>query len=120
MNYSRKALTLICTTLVACHTWQPMPSGLEQNSIPKGASVRLQKRDGAQLELSDVRLNADSLIGRATDQRIAIAISEISKLELAKFSGDRTAVAVVLGVLAVPAAFVLLLLISGASLAPQM
>ena len=120
MNYPRKSVALICTTLMACHTWQLTPSGLEQNSIPEGASVRLQKRDGAQLALSGVRLKPDSLIGRATDQRIAIAISEISKLEVAKFSGDRTAVAVVLGVLAVPAAFVLLLLISGASLAPQM
>lgn len=120
MNYPHKAVALLCTALMACHAWQPMPPAIEQNSIPKGSSVRLQKRDGARLELYRAQLKPDSLIGRAGDQRIAVAMSDISKLELAKFSGDRTAVAVVLGVLAVPVAFVLLLLISGASLAPEM
>lgn len=120
MHRFRTATSLVlCAALAACHTWEATPTAIEQNTLAKGSNVRVQVKNGARLELAGARLKPDSLIGRAGSDRIAIATADITSLETARFSSGRTAALVTAGVLAIPAGFILLLLISGESLAPS-
>ncbi len=119
MHRIRSITSLVfCAALTACHTWEATPSAIEQNTLAKGSVVRIQMKNGARLELASARLKPDSLIGRTGRDRIAIATADIRSLETARFSGPRTAALVTAGVLAIPVGFILLLLMSGESLAP--
>ena len=121
MRALRRSIPLVlCLAMAACHTWQANPSLIADNyGLPRGTRVRVHTREGAKLEFTVRNITSDSLIGRSGQDRIAVAHADISHVDTAKFSGNRTAAMVVAGVLAIPAGFILLLLTSGESIAPS-
>lgn len=101
-----------CIFLAACHTWEPSRDAIPQNSVKEGAPLRVHMSNGERLEIRRAYVKSDSLIGLGSKERIAISFKEIERVDTSRFSSDRTAVMVVLGVLAIPAGFILLLLMS--------
>ena len=75
--------------------------------------------NGARLEFRVLRLDPDSLIGRAGGNRIAVAVADIKRLDTAQFSSDRAAVAVVVGIVAALGLFALVIAASGDFLSPS-
>jgi hypothetical protein len=106
--------------MVACHTWQANPSAIPDNGLRRGSYVRVHSGTGAKLEFTVVNVTSDSLIGRSGKDRIVVALADIRRVDTARFSGDRTAAMVVASVLAIPAGFILLLLMSGESIGPTL
>lgn len=117
----RRAVVAGWMTCAGCHSWQPTTATPEAVLVSGSADVRLVKTDGTILEVYDARLSGDTIRGHdgGSKATIAVASRDIVSMTVRQFSGDRTALAVVAGALAVAAGFVLLLLLVADSIAPS-
>ena len=114
-RFRRSIAVLLCGAVTACHTWEASPSAIPQDNL-KESRVRVHMTNGSRLEMRVARLDPDSLIGSDRGDRVAVALSDIKRLDNQQFSSDRTAVAVVAGIVAGLGLFVLVV---AASLAPS-
>lgn len=98
---------MLCALILgfsACHSYRVAPDPWERNlNGPPGQLVRVHERSGARTNLVDVNLATDSLIGvkPRLRERKAIALADVSYVELGTTDKARTAfIAVSTGVLA--------------------
>lgn len=119
MHRIRRSLAVVlCAAVTACHTWEASPSAMQQNNL-KDSRIRVHTTNGARLEMTVAQLDPDSLIGRDRGNRVAVAVADIRRVDTAQFSSDRTAVAVVAGIVAALGLFALVIVASGDFLAPS-
>ena len=107
----RAALLLFLVLhLTACMSWQsaatPSPSQFIEAEQPD--RVRVTTQDGTQVELENPSVEGDELVASGG---FSIPFVDIVILESRKFSMDRTMLAVLGGVLALPVALIAALLI---------
>ena len=82
--------------------------------------MRLTRSNGDRVDVNAARISGDSIIGvDESNRKFAIASSDVLSLQTRQLNGDRTAVAVVAGVLGAAVVFVVLVLLTGGvSIAP--
>ena len=90
----------------ACTTWHPARPLEHTSDVDTVARARVTWRDGSRIELRDVVVRADSVLGRSgeTAARIALARAQITTIETRAVSTLRT-VSLVVGVAAVVTVF---------------
>ena len=119
-RYRLRAVLLLFLVLhlTACMSWQsaatPSPSQFIEAEQPD--RVRVTTQDGTQVELENPSVEGDELVASGG---FSMPFVDIVILESRKFSMDRTMLAVLGGVLALPVAFVLAIIadcIGGCSL----
>ena len=89
------AATLLLTfTVASCRTWTPM----ETVPDPMPEEVRVELLSGEQVEVSETRMEADTLVGRVVGgtNSIRVPVDQIAYIEEGRLSWARTAL-VVLG-----------------------
>ncbi len=107
-RYRLRAVLLLFLVLhlTACMSWQsaatPSPSQFIEAEQPD--RVRVTTQDGTQVELENPSVEGDELVALGG---FSIPFADIVILESRKFSMDRTMLAVLGGVLALPVALVL-------------
>lgn len=88
-------LSLGLTPATGCATWQgtEIQPGVTPE-ITKRFAVRVTRADGSVIELRGVELTSDSLFGTYGNPpfRVALALSEVRRLDQPRLSGERTAV----------------------------
>jgi hypothetical protein len=98
----RKHLFPALTLLVgaACHTWRAAPPVPDTASTASLARARIVKRDSSTIELSEVQVRADSVVGfvGAERARRAIAREDVARIETRQVSSGRTTLGVIGGV----------------------
>lgn len=71
--------------LGGCHTWAKykVPSGATPSTVATGHPERLTMRDGTELQIWDVRMHGDSLIGNGTADmgRIAVPVANVRSVK---------------------------------------
>lgn len=88
------ATTLLFSfTLASCHVWTPW-QGIPH---PVPPDVRVQLQSGEELELTEARVEADTLKGRQFSESplIRLPLDQIDSVEGRSLSGGRTALLVV-------------------------
>jgi hypothetical protein len=93
---------LLCCSLAACTTWRAAPvTGPQAVSLSGASAVRITRSDMSVVVLQHPQVQGDSVIGQAGNppQRVAVATSQIQRLEVRKVSATRTT-GLSLGVLA--------------------
>ena len=98
----RIAVMGLATLTGACTQWQPQLGPVaEVVSANRGQEIRVVRRDGAILDLTDARMIGDTLSGasiRGTDTlRLRLAPEEIARLEVRKADAASTVALVVVG-----------------------
>jgi hypothetical protein len=82
----RSTVASTCVLLLGgCTTWEepPAPSPTEARAIH--GLVRVTRSDGSSMELGDARVQRDSIVGtprRNADARVAIALSDVRRVEV--------------------------------------
>lgn len=91
-------LTTVACLLVGCTTWRAQsasPSALVVEHNPD--RIRVSTTDGSQMILDAPSLQSDSVVGQLPDGRVrAVALAEISQVEVRERDGAATAQAIVL------------------------
>ena len=111
-RYRLRAVLLLFLVLhlTACYTWQGVattsPAGVIEATQPE--RVRVTMPDGTQVELENPSVEGDELVASGG---FLMPFVDIVILESRKFSMDRTMLAVLGGVLALPVALIAALLI---------
>lgn len=94
----RLARTIAIATFAvgaACTTWRPMPvpaPGATSAEVAENARVIL--KDGTSMELHNVVVRGDSLVGMNAskpNERVAVAIANVDRLDVKKVSAGKTA-----------------------------
>jgi hypothetical protein len=113
-SLARAALAagLLATTLVAgagCLTWRPAPATLpaaQAVTAARGRPVRLTTRASGRVELRGPRVIGDSVIGETPARepdivkaRAAVALADVTAVQVRRVSVGRTALALVGGTL---------------------
>jgi hypothetical protein len=92
---NRTLRVIACIALTGCYSYQLAPLAAIQ---PKN-EVRVTARDGRRVELSGVTVAADTLRGlelrRSGRDTVAVAIADVTKVEVLRHSAGRTVLAVV-------------------------
>jgi hypothetical protein len=105
-------LLFLLLNLTACSTWQgvatPSPSQFIEAEQPD--LVRVTTQDGTELELENPSVEGDELVASGG---FSMLFADIVILESRKFSMDRTMLAVLGGVLALPVVALAVVLASG-------
>lgn len=81
------ALFLLVVFLAGCYTWRPTtvsPPELIEQEAP--SQLRVTRRSGEQVKISDPQFRADSIIG----DEIAVAVDDIREIRVRRFSTGRT------------------------------
>ena len=105
-------LLFLLLNLTACYTWQGVattsPAGVIEATQPD--RVRVTMPDGTQVELENPSVEGDELVASGG---FSMLFADIVILESRKFSMDRTMLAVLGGVLALPVVALAVVLASG-------
>lgn len=106
----KQVKAVLALSLAACSSWQVQTTAApETRSQGKPRTVRLYLKSGERVELYDATLMADSVVGFArsatsrTRQRVAIATSDVTRVEFRKLHTAATVVAIGVMVVAVVA-----------------
>jgi hypothetical protein len=82
------AILLLTFGVASCRTWAPVqaPPG------PVPESVRIELLSGERVRVADVRIEADTLVGRVVggNDTIRVPIEQIDSMEASRFSFERT------------------------------
>lgn len=89
-------LALLPLHLAACTTWRIQPIAPESLLVAESpAQVRLTLATGRQRTVRYPRLRADSIVGKnAWNLHTAVPLADIRQVELKRFDGTQTAIAV--------------------------
>jgi hypothetical protein len=117
----KKLTALYALLATACTSWQaqtaPVPKVVEKSASKGESTIRVELTSGRRYEIYAARIEGDSLIGRNTptamveSQRIAVATSDIKRIERHTINTGRTLIAVV----AITAAVIAISSASGSS-----
>lgn len=91
-------VALLLMQLAGCMTWHVVPGTPEQQTGAQRIShARLRLRDGSEIQLHDVTVSADSVIGfpGAGRERRAVPVADVASIERRQLSAARTAALVV-------------------------
>jgi len=89
------ALVLIPLVVTACSTWQAEPTPAEYLQSHTAERARVTRRDSSRLELRNVQLRGDSVWGEAGGgmagiRSVRIAVSDVQRMEVLRYSRVRT------------------------------
>jgi hypothetical protein len=82
----RSILASTCVLLLSgCTVWEDPPAPGPAGARALHGLVRVMRTDGSSMELGDVRVQRDSIVGtprRNVDARVAIALSDVQRMEV--------------------------------------
>jgi hypothetical protein len=91
-RYGRVVFVLmVVAALAGCRTWQPItaaPGPVIADSRPDG--VRLVRTDGTRIDVSRPQVRADSIVGFDGFDPVGAPLSEVSSVEIPRWSVTRT------------------------------
>lgn len=91
------AATLVSMLLMACHKWVPIETPLEQTLGEEPGSIRVLDVRDSTVVLDTVWVAQDSVVGVADGDTIAVALSDIARVDRREADVASTGLLVVVG-----------------------
>jgi hypothetical protein len=89
---SKALLIVALVNMSACHAWEPsvLPS-TAPTAVTQLPKARITLKRGGMLQLRDVVIRSDSLVGWSSEQRTAYAIGDVQRIDHQELSLIRSA-----------------------------